>query len=338
MIDLSRRFWVLISVPIMLVGIGTLGYRFIETEYDLLDALYMTVITLATIGYGETHPLSDAGRIFTIFLILGGLFGFGYCYTEIVRSIVSGEVAVILGKRHMERTLAQMFGHIIVCGYGRMGRLVCKEFSRLHRPFVVIDSSEAALKDFDLPFGIPLVGDATSDEILKRAGVDRAHSMVTVMMSDADNLFATMSARLLNSRLVIVARVEDMASEAKLKRAGANRVVSPYQIGGTRMAQAVIKPTVVEFIDLTTRTEHIELQLEESLIEMESSLAGCSILDSRMHAEHRIIVVAIKKKSGHMVFNPPAETVLDAGDILIAIGSRENLATLSQLSKPKAQS
>jgi voltage-gated potassium channel len=158
---------------------------------------------------------------------------------------------------------------------------------------------------------------------------------VTVMMSDADNLFTTMSARLLNAKLVIVARVEDMITEDKLKRAGADRVVSPYQIGGTRVAQAVIKPTVVDFIELTTRTEHIELQMEETKIEPNSVLAGCNLRDSRLQAAHRIIIVAIKKKSGHMLFNPPAETVLEVGDILIAMGSRDHLGLLDQLAKAK---
>ncbi|MBI2804102.1 MAG: potassium channel protein [Planctomycetes bacterium] len=336
MLRLPRRIWVLLSVPLFLVLGGTLGYHVIEEDFTLFDSLYMTVITLSTIGYGEVHPLSDRGRLFTIFLILGGVFGFAYCASEMIRSVVSGEIAGILGRQKMERALAHLHGHIIICGYGRMGRLVCKEFSRWHREFVVIDRNANDLSDFQLPFGIALVGDATSDEMLKQAGIDRAHSLVTVMASDADNLFTTMSARLLNAKLVIVARVEDSHSEQKLLRAGANRVISPYVIGGTRVAHAVLKPTVVDFIELTTRTEHIELQLEEARIEPLSSLIGFNLKDARLRAEHQVIIVAIKKKTGHMHFNPPSETVLEAGDILVAMGSRAHLAVLAQLAQTKA--
>lgn len=337
MIRLPRRFWVLGLVPVMLVIVGTLGYHLIEDDYSLFDALYMTVITLSSIGYGEVHPLSERGRIFTIFLILGGVFTFFYSFMEIIRTIVSGEIADILGKQQMERALAQLNNHIIVCGYGRMGRLVCREFSLLEKPFVVIDRNPEALRDFQLPHGFALVGDATSDDTLKQAGIERAHSLVTVMASDADNLFTTMSARLLDSKLTIVARVEDMQSEQKLIRAGANRVVSPYQIGGARVAHAVLKPTVVDFIELTTQTEHIELQLEEFKIDPHSALAGRALRDTRLRADHGIIVVAIKKTTWHMLFNPPPETILEVGDILVAIGSRDHLSTLSTLAEPEAK-
>jgi voltage-gated potassium channel len=337
MIHLPRRFWLLLLVPILLVIIGTLGYHLLEDDYTLFDALYMTVITLSTVGYAEVHPLTTPGRVFTIFLILGGVFTLLFSAMEIIRSIVSGEIADILGKQKMERALAGLNHHIIVCGYGRMGRLVCREFSRLGKAFVIIDVNPEVLREFHLPHGFALEGDATSDEVLKRAGIERAHSLVTVMASDADNLFTTMSARLLSARLLIVARVEDMNSEQKLIRAGANRVVSPYQIGGTRVAHAVLKPTVVDFIELTTRTEHIELQLEETTIEPHSALAGCTLKDSRLRAEHQIIIVAIKKKGGHMLFNPPPETVIEAGDVLIAIGGREHVATLEGLARAKAK-
>jgi voltage-gated potassium channel len=338
MIRLPRRIWILLIVPATLVTIGTLGYRFIEDQYDLFDALYMTIITLTTIGYEETHKLSTKGRVFTIFLILGGVFGFVYSATEIIRIVVSGELAVIYGKQKMERALANIHDHIIVCGFGRMGRLVCKEFSRLGKAFVVIDLSADALKDFELPHGIGLVGDATSDDLLKHAGIERAQFLVTVMASDADNLFTTMSARLLNAKVVIVARVEDLQSEQKLRRAGANRVVSPYQIGGTRVAHAVLKPTVVDFIELTTRTEHIELQLEETKVEANSILSGCNLRDTRLRAEHQIIIVAIKKKTGHMQFNPAPETILEVDDILVAMGSREHLSTLERLARARTDS
>ncbi len=191
-----RRFWILILLPLALVVIGTLGYHIIEEEYDLFDGFYMTILTLTTIGYGEIpQPLSRAGRVFTVFLIVGGVFGFAYSASEIVRSIVSGELADYFGKQKMEHALAKLKDHIIVCGYGRMGRLACEAFSREGRPFVIIDSTDEAFKDFNLPHGIKLVGDATDDEMLKHAGVQRAQYLVTVMASDANNLFTTMKPR-----------------------------------------------------------------------------------------------------------------------------------------------
>jgi voltage-gated potassium channel len=191
------------------------------------------------------------------------------------------------------------------------------------------------MHDFDLPHGLTLVGDATSDDVLKRAGIDRARGLVTVMASDADNLFATLSARLLRADLFIVARAEAVGTEAKLVRAGANRVVSPYQIGGTRVAQAVLRPTVVDFIELATRTEHIDLQLEETCVAASSSLAGASLKSSRVRADLKIIIVAIKKHGGHMNFNPASETVLEPGDTLVAMGNREHLSQLQNLANPQ---
>jgi voltage-gated potassium channel len=280
------RLVLTLLVPFVLVVAGTIGFHFLES-LSLFEALYLTVITLTTIGYGDITPRTAAGQWFTMFLVVGGVFSFFYAATALIRAVVSGEVGAMLGKAHMERTLADINNHIIVCGYGRMGRLVCREFSQAGLPFVVIDRNTAALEDFEVPHGVALHGDATSDDVLKHAGIERARALLTVMASDADNLYATMSARLLNSKLFIVARVEEAHSEQKLLRAGANRVVSPYQIGGRSMAQAVLRPTVVDFIELATRTEHIELQLEEARIQGHSLLAGATIKDSRLRADLR---------------------------------------------------
>jgi voltage-gated potassium channel len=330
----SRMLFTLL-LPLLMVGIGTLGYYFIEEKYDLFDAFYMTVITLSTIGYGEIYPLSPRGRVFTIFLIVGGVGAFFYAATEVIRAIVSGEVRELLGRQRMERSLAQIHDHLIVCGFGRMGRLVAQEFARQRLAFVVIDVNPEVLAGFDLPRGIPLHGDATSDEVLEQARVDRARGLVTVMSSDADNLYTTMSARLLNKKLFIVARVEDPRAEQKLRRAGANRVVSPYQIGGVRLAQAVLRPTVVDFIELATRTEHLELQIEEARVGADSPLAGTTLKDSAVRANLEVIVVAIKKGS-EMVFNPSPETRIEAGDIVVAIGDRPHLDELEKVANPLA--
>lgn len=322
-----------ILIPVLLVVAGTVGYYVLERDYSLFDALYMTVITLTTVGYGEVHPLSFRGRLFTIFLLLGGVFTLFFTATEIVRLVVSGELQDYLGRRYMSRALAEMKDHMIICGYGRMGRYVCREFSKQRLPFVIIDCNAELLRGFSLAHGIALVGDGTSDAVLKEARVDRARALVTVLPSDADNLFITMSARLLNEHLFIVARAEAEQAEQKLSRAGANRVVAPYAIGGFRVAQAVLRPAVVDFIELATRTEHLDLQIEETRIEEGSRLVGTTLLASRIRQDLGVIIVAIRKPEGHMQYNPPGDAVMTAGDVLIALGHRQQLDQLEGLAK-----
>ncbi|HUY91592.1 MAG TPA: potassium channel protein [Pirellulales bacterium] len=317
-------------MPVLLVSLGTLGYYLIE-GWSAFDSLYMTVTTLTTVGFQEVHPLSPAGRVFTMWLLLGGVFTLFYAATSVIGFVVGGQVQELLGSRRMERTLAEMNSHLIVCGYGRMGRLVCLEFSEQALHFVVIDKHAEALERFESPHGVAVHGDAASDEILEQAGIRRARALISVVGSDADNLYITMSARLLNDRLFIVSRAEDERSEQKLLRAGANRVVSPYVIGGTRVAQAVLRPAVVDFLELATRTEHLELNIEETKLAADSELVGATLEASLLRREHGLIVVAIKKPSGEMVFNPPASTRLEAGDILIMLGGRPDLDQVAAL-------
>jgi voltage-gated potassium channel len=328
---LPRRVLLLVLVPALLVVAGTVGYYTLENDYTPFDALYMTIVTLTTVGYEEVHPLSTRGRAFTIFLLLGGVFTLFYTATELLRIVVSGEVQQLLGRQRMERSLAALNNHLIVCGFGRMGRYVCREFSQRGLPFVIIDRKPEALEGFVMPNGIPVVGDATSDEVLKRAGVERARALVTVAASDADNLYITMSARLLNEKLFIVARAEGDQAEQKLLRAGASRVVTPYAIGGTKVANAVLRPNVVDFIELATATEHLDLQIEETTIQPRSVLTGKTIRASRLRDDLGLIVVAVKKPQGHMIYTPPGEQVIEAGDTLIALGRRPQLDKLDEL-------
>jgi voltage-gated potassium channel len=248
--------------------------------------------------------------------------------------MVSGDVARLLGRQRMERQLQSLKDHLIVCGFGRMGRLVCEQFSTAGLPFVIVEQQASLLEGFEMAHGIPLVGDATSEDVLRRAGVERARGLVTAAASDADNLYITMTARLLNDRLLIVARAEEEAAERKLQRAGASRVVSPYVIGGHRVAQAVLRPNVMDFIEMATKSEHLELQIEETIIEAGSSLAGQSLKDSAIRADLGIIIVAIKKPGGRMVFNPESATVIQPQDLLITLGHRQQLDRLEKLAQP----
>lgn len=325
-----RRLWLLLLVPLLLVALGALGYELIE-GWSFFDSLYMSVITLTTVGYHEVHPLSGAGRVFTMAFVMVGVFTLFFMATETVRAIVSGEVRSILGRQRLERSLQELSNHFVVCGLGRMGRFVCHEFSSLGLPFVVVEKSPALLQGFAMPHGIPLPGDATSDEVLRKAGVERARGLVTAAASDADNLYITMSARFLNEGLFIVARAEEEHAEMKLRRAGANKVVSPYAIGGQRVALAVLRPNVMDFLELATRSQHLELQIEETAVGARSALAGKTLEDSRIRRDLGIIIVAIKKPGGQMAFNPPGTAVLDAGDLLITLGHRQQLDRLESL-------
>ncbi len=327
---LLRRLLLPLVVLLALLAVGTLGYQLVE-DWGWFDALYMTVITITTVGFLEVHTLSPGGRVFTMALALGGVFTAFYAAAEFIRAVVTGEIRSVLGRQRMESRLEKLSGHLVVCGFGRMGRLVAEEFASAGLPFVVIDREAKVFEGYAIPEGIPLVGDATADEVLRQAGVERARALVTAAASDADNLFITLSARLLNDKLLIVARAEGEGAELKLRRAGATRVVTPYTIGGHRVAQAVLRPNAMDFIELATRTGHLELQIEEVAVRPGSALVGRSIKASPIRSELGIIIVAIKKPEGRMAFNPAPETALEAGDLLITLGHRQQLDRLEQM-------
>jgi voltage-gated potassium channel len=330
---MRRRLLTIAALPPTLVAIGTGGYHVIE-GWSLFDSLYMAVITLTTIGFAEVHPLGSAGRLFTMALSLTGIFAMFFASTELLRTWASGELRVLFGRQRMEKAMGTLNDHIIVCGYGRMGRLVCQEFSESGVAFVIIDNEETALADFSLPQGVALRGDATSDDCLKRAGIDRARALVTVVPEDADNLFIAMSARLLNDSVPIIARAEEEATASKLLRAGATRVISPYLIGGSRVAQAILRPAVLDFIEVATRSEHLELQLEEVGVTTESALAGVTIAASCLRANLNVIIVAIKRAgNATMTFNPPEDARLEAGDTLVMLGAREQLLRVEKMAR-----
>lgn len=327
-----RRLIAPILVPLALLLIGTVGYRLIEgPKWSLLDAAYMTAITLTTVGFLEVHELSPAGRLFTMFLCLGGIFTLAYVAGEAVRIVISGEIRQILGRNRMERELAEIHDHFVVCGFGRMGRFVVREFESQRLPMVIVDRDEKAIANGECPGRLLVVGDATTDEVLKKVGVERARALVAVAGSDADNLYIVLSARLLNPKMLIVARAEDPGAEAKLKRVGADRVVSPYAAGGFRMAHAVTRPNVVDFIELVTRTDHTQIQLEELKLAPGGSLVGQTLAEAQLQQRLRITLVAIMKRTGEMVSAPSGATPLDAGDTLIAVGERSQLDALEKL-------
>ncbi len=325
---LRRMLWVLLAI----VAVGTVGYPVIEgPKWSLFDGLYMTVITLTTVGYGEIpQPLSKPGRAFTMVLALGGIFVLFYIATDAIRSVVTGELRDLLGKERMDEQLKHLHGHLIVCGFGRMGKIVCDELERLRQKFVVIDTA-APPADWPYRHGLRLHGTATDDDILRKAGIERAQALITVVGSDAENLYITLSARLLNSKLTLVARAEEEEAEAKLRKVGVNKVISPYLTGGHRAVQAVLKPTLLHFMETATRSAFKDLQVEELRIEAGSALAGRTVRDSGLAHDYGVTVVGVLLPNGDALNAPTGETVLEPGTVLIAIGKRQNLDRIEPL-------
>jgi len=323
--ELRQRFFVAIGLVFLVASFGTAGFMLLE-GWNLTDALYMTVITLASVGFKEVNDLSVIGRMFTIILIIGGVGTVAYALTTGAKIILEGELQEIYGRRRLEKKIRELRDHYIVCGYGRMGKIICRELREKNIKFVVIEKQPDILRDSDdlLVF----TGDATNDEILKELGIERAKGLVSVLPTDAENLFVVLSARGLNPKLFIVVRAGEEGSERKLVRAGADKVVSPYHIGGLRIAHTVLKPAVVDFIEFATKSGNIDLQMEEIIIKESSGLVGKSLDECGIGRELGIIIVAIKKPDGEMKFNPTFKSAIIAGDTLIALGESSKLKNL----------
>jgi len=293
--------------------------------WALFDSLYMTIITMTTIGYREIHPLSKAGRIFNLTLIVFGVSVAAFTANYLIRFVLEGEIQEAMGRRRMAKIIKQLKDHYVICGYGRMGRIICKEFASSGVPLVIIEKEPVELDaDDDTPV---IIGDATRDETLKEAMLEYAKGLISVLSTDADNLYVVLSARGINPGLKIVARAGEDGAEQKLLRAGADNVISPYSIGGQRIAHSILKPFVVDFIDFATKSGNLELQIEEVPVQDGSRLAGLTIDESRIGKELGIIIVAIQK-AGDMKFNPTHKTVINAGDTLIALGEKNRLKAL----------
>lgn len=317
-----------VSAFVAIVAIGVIGYEVIE-GWSFLDSLYMTVTTITTVGFSEVHPLSPAGRIFSIFLIVGGVGGAIYILTTLMGYILEGQFGITMGRRRMKRRIARLKNHFILCGYGRVGQEIAQVFREEGIPFVIIDNNEEALAKAEEDGYLYLHADASSDETLKEAGIKRARGLVAAVGSDATNTYIALSARGLRPDLFIEARSSGREAEDKLKRAGADRVISPHAIGGHRMAMLALRPAVVDFIDTVTYQPGRELQLENVDVASSSSLVGKTIEEARRKAE--IAILAMRKESGELIANPSGEEVIEDGDRLIVIGTKKRLAALESV-------
>ena len=306
---------------------GTLGYVLIE-GWGAWDAFYMTIITVTTVGYREVHDLSRAGEVFTVVLAMSGVGAALYTFTLVAAVVVEGGLPRRLQWRRRVAMLETISNHFIVCGYGRIGETVVRQFRREGVPLVVIERTperfQAALED-----GLMAVeADASAEDALRRAAIDRARGLIAAVGSDAENVYTVLSAHVMRPDLPIVARAESEDAVMKLRRAGATRVISPYQIGATQMAHTALRPAVVDFFELATSSENLELAIEEIPVMSTSPLSDCSILDANLRERYGIIVVGIQRHEATMEFNPEPSTSIRPGDKLVVLGRPESLKLL----------
>jgi voltage-gated potassium channel len=322
---------VLVFICIIL---STVGFYLIE-NWTLLDSFYMTVITISTVGFREVNPLSPAGRLFASFVILTGLGSAFFATTMLGRVILEGEFRGTVGRRTMKRKISDLRNHSVVCGYGRTGKIVAELLHEDGYSFCVIENDkqkEEALGETGYPY---IIGDATQEVVLREAGVDRALGVMALLPSDADNLYLTMTAKGISPEVNVVARAFDQDAEMRLKRGGANNIVSMHKIAAHRVIQGTLHPAVEEFVDLVTDRQQLSLFVEEAKLRPGSELVGRAIKDTGIRIRYGVIIVTIKKAGGEMIFNPDADSVLMEGDTIVAIGEKSNLARLLEGCQPK---
>jgi voltage-gated potassium channel len=312
---------------IAIVVAGTIGYMLIE-GWSAWDAFYMTVITVTTVGYREVHDLSRTGQAFTVLLLVAGVGAALYWFTLLAAIVVEGGLPKRLQRRRAARMLETIKDHFIICGYGRIGSLIASQFRRQNVPYVVVERNperqQLAIDDG----GLAVAGDASAEDVLKRAGIDRARGLIAAVSTDAENVYTVLSARVMRPELFIIGRAETEDASQKLKRAGANRVISPYLIGAVQMAQTALRPAVVDFIALATSSDSVELALEEIAVAPASALAERSLVDANLRQRFSVIVIGIQRRDGTMEFNPEPDTAINGGDKLVVLGRPDSMKLL----------
>jgi voltage-gated potassium channel len=335
--SLKVRLLLPLTLVLTVVAIGTVGYRWLWRDGTWMDALFMTVTTITTIGYGEIKPLTTAGRLFTIFLALTGIGSLFYTFGVVMEYLVGVRLADPMGRRRMERRIGELTGHVIVAGMGRVGGQAALELHQAETRFVVVDPSDQAMAVAAECGYLALQGDATEDAVLKRAGITRARGLIVTTGNDATNVYVVLSARVLAPQLYIVARAADEAGATKLGRAGANRAVSPYVIGGHRLAHLMLSPAVVDFFETALRRGDDALNIEDLALSMDSPSLGKTLdrLDIRRATGATVLAVL---RDGNPLVSPPGELALAAGDHLLALGTGDQLRRLEKLITAEAGS
>lgn len=313
---ISKGLVVFLLVVILII-LGTAGYMLIS-RVSFVDALYMTVITISTVGYREIVELTPAGKLFTIFIIVGGIGTVSYAVLQLASFLIEGGMKQIFRRRAMKNRIADLQGHIIVCGVGQTGSSVIEQFKQADTAFVVIEQDPDRCSEIDDGNTLIVTGDATSEDMLKEAGIERAKGLVCCLESDVENVYTVLTARGLNAQLHIVSRAIEKGSSEKLRRAGADKTISPNELGGMRMAYMMMKPHVVSFLDIVTRFDEEALDLEELLINEGSEIAGLQLKEARLPEKSGLIIIAMRKPKGKLRFNPgPQERLSEGGSVLV---------------------
>jgi voltage-gated potassium channel len=320
-----------LGILFLIVIGGTIGYISIE-EYTFFEAFYMTIITVATVGFGEVHPLSDAGRMFTVILIITSFGTFAYAITSITRYIMDGEFREYFKTKRLTTELEKLDNHVIICGYGRNGKQAARVLKSHNQRFVVIEPKSDLVENMKEKYPHLIIqGDATQDEILIKAGIERARAIVTTLPVDADNLFIVLSARALNKKLNIISRASDDNSDKKLKIAGADHVIMPDMVGGAHMASLVMKPDIVEFIDYVTGVG-VDINLDEIAYEnLPENLRNKTIKELEVRTKSGANIIGFKTAQGEYIINPSADTVLIPNAKLFVLGTSEQIQKLRAL-------
>lgn len=311
-----RRLRAALFCLALVIVLGSAGYMLLG--FGLLDAVFQTVTTVSTVGYREIRPLTTAGRIFTIFVILFGVGAAFYTFGTLLETLVEGHLRTHLERLRMDRAIGRMSGHVIICGWGRVGRASAQYLASMGHRVVVIDRDPERLADIGHAH---VVGDVTDDAVLKEAGIDRAAALIAALETDADNVYVTLSSRALRPGLVIIARARNEESKSKLLRAGADRAVNPQRIGGRRMAAFALQPEVTEFLDVVMHDETLEFQIEQVDITPGSPLAGRTVREAALRDTTGVLLLAVRTDAGRFVADPPPETRLEAPATLIAFGT-----------------
>ena len=322
--SLIRALGILLGVVVA----GTIGY--VILGLGVLDAVYQAVTTISTVGFREVEPFGTAEKVFTIVLVLVGVGAALYAFSALLETVVEGRLSQTVGRRRMQHRIRDLDDHVIVCGWGRVGKAVAEYLVGNGRQVVVVDRDPDRVGELDL---LHVVGDATEDDTLRAAGIDRARALVAALTTDADNLFVTLSARSLRPELFIVARARSVDTQGKLTQAGADRVVNPQFIGGARMAAFASQPHVAEFLDVVMHDGSLEFRLEELEVPGGSALAGRSLRDSRIRDTTGALVLAVRDPDGTFVTNPDPSTVLSPGQVVIAIGTDAQLTALADAAR-----
>jgi voltage-gated potassium channel len=324
-----RSLFIVLAITATLLT-GTVGFTLIE-EWPPFDAFYMTLTTMTTVGYGEIHELSRAGRVFNSFLIFFGVTTIFIAIGAMTQTIIELEFGDLPGKRRNKRMIDKLTDHYIICGYGRVGRGAANELLHAGVPFVVVDIDPERVERAILEGMLAVAADSTRDDSLRQVRIHRARGLVAALATDADNLFVLLSAKGLNPKIYVAARAAEEGAEEKMRRAGADAVFAPYSITGHRLAQSLLRPHVVQFLDFTTKDVGEDIAIEQVRVSDASQMATRTIREMQLGRDIGVIVMAIRKADGQMIFNPPADTGVHGGDYLIVMGRPDNLRTLETL-------